>query len=883
MDFFATSPQEIEKHFKTDITSGLSKQAAQERFTEHGPNRVPYKAPDSYIKIFFTQFKSPLIYVLLAAAAIIYFVDSKTDALFISFVLLLNAFVGTYQEGKSGNILSSLQKYLRTYCVVVRDGEREIISSENVVPGDVLVLVEGDQVPADCRVVESTNLHVNQASITGEAQPVQKNAQAIEQGNDVSAFEQSNMLFSGTFITQGTARVVVVATGTKSQTGKLHKMVEEIDTSIPLKVEIEKIAYVILWIVLGICVALFAIGLYTGRPVKELLTILTALFICVVPEGQPVIFTLVLAMGVGRMAQKKVLVKRLQAVEGLGQVDVTLLDKTGTLTQGEVGVQKIFIDLHTHKVLEVEKTHEHASLSLLAHTAAVMSGAQVQTTTAHGRVVPVHAKGDQTEVALTTFARQFEIEKPELVKGFSFFSEQPFDYESKLKISYIKAKSFAGIPLPEGRTLMLVTGAPEVVFEASSEVFGDGAAHKLTPDNAHTITSALHEMLGDGIRVVAAAYRILPGDHESAHPQNLTFIGMYGLADMLRPGVESVVRHARESGLHIAMLTGDHEETAKSIAQQCGIFTAGDKVLTGEKLQAILAQGGLPSEETTVFARVTPEVKLAIVQRYREAGHIVAMTGDGVNDAASIAAADIGIAMGRIGTEVAKEAADVILLDDRFESIIEALEEGRHIFYTLKRVILYFFSTNMAEILVILFAITLGFALPLNAIQILFINLVTDGFLNMSLALEPKQQEVFEQQARPGGRIVDGAMLRSMMFMAMPMALGCLYLFVLYYDSGLLKARTMALISMSLFQLFNAWNCRSATLSVFSLPFLGNRALVLASVLVFLFGFAIVYLAPLQALFRTAPLNATDWLLAIGISSSIILLEELRKIYKRSL
>ena len=878
MEFFKASPDAIEKHFETNLTQGLTKQEAQKRFKDVGPNRVPYKAPDSYIKIFFQQFKSPLIYVLLAAAAIIYFVDSKTDALFISFVLLLNAFVGTYQEGKSGNILSSLQKFLRTYCVVVRDGEREIVSSENIVPGDLVVLDEGDQVPADCRVIESTNLHVNQASMTGEAQPVQKNADALEAAGDVQTFEQHNMLFSGSFVTQGTAHAVVVATGISTQTGKLHKMVEEIDTSIPLKVEIEKIAYVVLWIVLAICAALFVIGFYTGRPVKELLTILTALFICVVPEGLPVIFTLVLAMGVGRMAQKMVLVKRLQAVEGLGQVDVTLLDKTGTLTRGEVGVQKIFIDLHTHAVLEVEKTHEHTSLSLLAHTAAIMSGAQVETTTAQGRVVPVHAKGDQTEVALTTFARQFKVEKPELLKGFNYFKEQPFDYESKLKVAYIKTQSFAGIPLPSDATLMLVTGAPEVVWERCTEVFGDGAAHKITPDNAHTITTALHDMLGDGMRVVAAAYRIVQGEGDVS---SLTFTGMYGLSDTLREGVRKVVEHARESGLHIAMLTGDHEETAKSIAKQCGIFTAGDSVLSGEKLQAMLEQGGIPGTETTVFARVTPENKLAIVQRYRAAGHIVAMTGDGVNDAASIAAADIGIAMGRIGTEVAKEAADVIILDDRFESIIEALEEGRHIFYTLKRVILYFFSTNMAEILVILFAITLGFALPLNAIQILFINLVTDGFLNMSLALEPKEQEVLGQPNRRGERIIDGAMLGSMMFMAVPMALGCLYLFVFYYDTGLLKARTMALISMSLFQLFNAWNCRSSRLSVFSMSLFSNKALVLASVLVFLFQFAIVYIPPLQSLFRTQALNATDWLSAIAISSSIVLLEELRKIYKR--
>ena len=411
-------------------------------------------------------------------------------------------------------------------------------------------------------------------------------------------------------------------------------------------------------------------------------------------------------------------------------------------------------------------------------------------------------------------------------------------------------------------------------------MFGDGAAHKLTPDNAHTITTALHDMLGDGMRVVAAAYRILTSEQEQ-DPHNLTFIGLYGLADMLREGVSKVVEHARESGLHIAMLTGDHEETAKSIAQQCGIFRVGDTVLSGEKLQAVLAQGGMPSEDTTVFARVTPEAKLAIVQRYRAAGHIVAMTGDGVNDAASIAAADIGIAMGRIGTEVAKEAADVIILDDRFESIVEALEEGRHIFYTLKRVILYFFSTNMAEILVILFAITLGFALPLNAIQILFINLVTDGFLNMSLALEPKEQEVLVAKAMRGQRIIDGAMLGSMMFMAMPMALGCLYLFTFYYDCGLLKARTMALVSMSLFQLFNAWNCRSNKLSVFSMPLFSNKALAFASVLVFAFQLAVVYLAPLQSLFRTQALNLADWLFAIAISSSIVLLEELRKIYKR--
>lgn len=879
---------QIEKELETNSSRGLSMEQVQRRLSQHGKNILPEGKRETWVSIFLSQFQSPLIYILLIAAVIIFFVgEHRMDAFIISGILFFNAIVGTIQEGRTSNIMESLRRFITTKSVVIRDGKHEIIPDEDLVPGDLIVLKEGERVPADARIVTEVRLQVDEAVLTGESTPVFKTDDPIN--SEARVTNQNNMVFRGTSVLSGTGTAIVVATGAETEIGKLHKTIEEIDTDIPLKKELNRLAYIILGCVLLMCVGLLIVGLLFGRPFQELAVMLTALFICVIPEGLPVVLTLVLVTGAYRMAQKKVLIRNLQGVEALGRTDVIVIDKTGTLTRNEMMVTQVITASNTYTVSgegyfpdgDVFDNGKIADLS--THPALEQMGiaSELLNTTESSfnkKAGVFDIKGDPTELALSVFAQKLGFKKETLESNYQLLYEIPFDSQRKYHAAFYKY---------DGKCVVYVIGAPEVVFERVNDV-------------SEFCKKGVEEFLKEGLRTVAIASKACAIDaipsgmsekeqleaYEALLKNGLDILGLCGIQDSIRKEVSEVIDKARDVGMHIIMATGDHKDTALYVAKKVGIFRQGDEVLTGQELQDMSdEQLLLQLNRVTVFARVNPADKARIIDLLHQQRKIVAMTGDGVNDVPSLLAADLGIAMGGIGTEVTKQASDLVLLDDSFVNIISAIEQGRHIFYTLRRVVLYFFATNMGEILIVLIALFTNLPLPLTASQILWLNFVTDGFLDVGLSMEPPEADLLQAKwLKEKVRLVDGSVLLKTIYFAIPMGLTSLALFSWTYDgtpASIPYARTITLIAMAMFQWFNAWNCRSEQKSLFTIGFFSNKWLVAATALVLGLQFVIVYAPFMQYIFKTVPLSASDWALIVCVTFPILVIEEIRKLISR--
>lgn len=877
------SVDEVARAVSTHIKIGLSQSDVESRRTQYGPNKLPVKPTESWMRVFIRQFESPLIYILLVAAAIIFFTGpDKLDAFIISGVLFFNAIVGAAQEGRTHSILESLQRFLVTTTVVVRDGVKELVRDEDLVVGDIIVLQEGQRIPADARIIESNNLQIDESPLTGESKVVRKEIAALD--HEASIADRTNMIYRGTHVLSGSGKAIVVAVGINTEIGKVHSAVEEIESDMPLKREIERLVYWIVLFIFGLCLIMLFMGMAFGKSWNELLAMLTALFICVVPEGIPVVLTLVLARGAYQMAQKNVLVKRMQAVEALGRTDVIVIDKTGTLTRNEMMVLDVIADGAHWKVSGQGYRQEgtvtgDVPLSSIDHDAALyrMGRAALLLNSTEIIAVPklglFDIKGDPTEAALCVFAKKLGLSPEECAEKYRKVYEIPFSSQTRYHAGFFEH---------DGQGIIMIIGAPEEIIARSQ-----GTA----------TSDALESLLAEGLRVVAIADKKVPlssftqSDGEKAREayealvaSELTLLGLCGMQDAIRADVKDIIDQARSVGIQVVMATGDHKRTATYVAQRVGLLKEGDKVIEGDEFHALSDEALLPQlSEITVYARVSPEDKLRIIELFHKQKKIVAMTGDGINDAPSLVAADLGIAMGRIGTEVAKEASDVILLDDSFASIMQAVEQGRYIFDSLKRVILYFFATNMGEVLIVLFALLADLPLPIAAAQILWLNLVTDGFLDIALSMEPKEEGLLTQKwLSKAHHLVDFNLVLKMFYSAIPMAIGSLCIFVRYYQIDIVHARTMTLITMAMFQWFNAWNCRSQLKSIFQLGFFANPWLLLAIGFVFLLQIIVTTVPFMQHIFKTVPLSLAEWLTVLLVSSSVVILEELRKLVVRT-
>jgi len=864
---------------------GLSSQEAARRLAEDGANALPEAKPDSIFLIFIRQFQSPLIYILLVASAIVFLLGDTTDGMIILGVLLFNAVVGGIQEGRAQNTLRALKKYVETTATVIRDGIELQIPDYEVVRGDVVVLREGEKIPSDARIIAAQGLKIDEASLTGESEPVGKIAEDIHK-NGLSPVEQKNMVFKGTNIVTGNGQAVVVSTGIHTIIGTIAKEISVIDTEIPLKASIRYVSQAIIAVTGGISLVLFLLGLYRGEDFITIFTTVISLAVSVIPEGLPIVITLVLATGVWRMSKQNALVKKMQAVEALGQARIIAVDKTGTITKNELVVREVWTDGKTFEIggvgydpegtVSVEHSvvdaANHPELLLVGKMAALSSSAHVFFSEAEKRW---KVTGDPTEAAIRVFGEKVGFKKDDLLRESPLIAEIPFDYRLKYHASLF--------PI-EGKNFLMVSGAPEEVLARSTRVQRGAHASELTSGDRKEIEEVLAKMSGRGLRVVALAmYDTFEKSLVPETIEKLTFVGFFGMQDILRPEVAGAMARATAAGIKVVMITGDHTLTARAIALEAGIWKSGDEVLTGAAIDN-LSDDELKVRvaKVSVFARVTPEHKLRIITAYKRRGEIVAMTGDGVNDAPSLVAADLGVAMGKIGTEVAKEAADIVLLDDNFGSIIAAVEEGRSIYKTIKKVMLYLFSTSIGEALTIVVALVLGYPLPLLAAQIIWLNFVTDGFLDMALAMDPKEEGLLSGSfERPKKYLVDGLMVRRMVLMSIPMMIGTLFLFQNYFETDIGKAWTVSLTVLAAFQWFNAWNCRSERESIFHAGFFSNKYLLGATGVVVCLQLLAVYHPFFQRFLSTVPLTLSEWAMILAVATSIIWIEEIRKFFFR--
>ena len=864
---------------------GLTTEEAVERFQAYGFNKLPEGKADGLILIFLRQFQSPLIYILFAAAGIVLALGEIIDTSIIFAVLLFNAIVGTIQEGKAQNTLLALKRFAETSATVLRDGKEMIIPDTGVMPGDIIVLHEGEKIPADARIIFANTLKVDEASLTGESEPVTKTNKVLTADN-LKVVDQKNMVFKGTHILSGHGAAVVVATGLATEIGKIAQKISAIDTEIPLKTNIRYLTRVIIVTVALISTALIILGVLSGKSLKEMFTTAVALSVSIIPEGLPIVMTLVLATGVRRMSKRRVLVKRLQAVEALGQTKIIAVDKTGTLTRNEMVIQRVYVDGKYFGITGSgyeptgEATLDDKIIDPLNHPELLFSG-KIAAFCANARLSFLaetntwQVAGDPTEAALLRFSEKIGFHHDALEEETPKIFELPFDYQKKYHATLREVA---------GKNFLTIVGAPEPVLELCRNIWRKDGIETLDEEKKKELEAVFYKLARNGFRVVAYAINQDTGrsvDGNTMPP--LSFVGFFGMSDALRPEVKEAVQKVRMADMRVVMITGDHRLTAQAIAQEADIWREGDEVLIGEEIDKMSADELAEKlARTSVFARVTPDHKLRIIQAYRQRGEIVAMTGDGVNDAPSLVAADLGVAMGIIGTEVAKEASDIVLLDDNFASIVSAAEEGRGIYKTIKKVILYLFSTSTGEVLVIAGALVLGYPLPLLAAQIIWLNFVTDGFLDVALAMEPKEKGLMQRTfERPKKWIVDGLMAKRMFSMALPMAIGTLYLFQGYWETDLAKALTISLTTLAVFQWFNAWNCRSESKSIFQMNPFSNKFLVGATGIVIFLQFVALYAPFLQKILHTIPLSLADWLIIIPIAGSIVLVEEIRKFFYR--
>ena len=853
---------------------GLSQEESKKRLAQFGSNKLPEQKGKGLVSIFIDQFKSPLIYVLIVADILVFFLKEFTDAFIILFILIFNAVLGTVQEGRAQNTLAALKKFVETRAEVLRAGKEFNIPDTEVVPGDIILLQEGEKVPADARLIEARNLKTQEAALTGESEAVRKITEVLRD-EELPTAEQKNMVFKGTHVAVGAGKAVAVATGMQTVIGKISQKIATIDTEIPLSKNLKQLARLVVVIVMALIALLFILGLAQGKDLKEMFIAAVAISVAAVPEGLPLVLTVTLATGVWRMAKRRVLVKKLQAVEALGQTQEIAVDKTGTITKNELVVNRVIVGGRDYPIsgvgYEPKPTIENPNqdLKTAAQIAALCSNAHIAFSDDGG----YRLTGDPTEGALLAFAWKAGLPKDELLKTYKVINDWPFDYNRKFHLALYERN---------GRPFLALTGAPEVVVNLCTKYLKDGEGVMLGENEKKQFEERFLKLSQDGLRVIGFAFLDNVGrDISQENLPPLVFGGLFAMYDALRPGIHKDVEKAKGVGINVIMITGDHALTAKTIAKQAGIWNEGDDILTGAELDT------LPKEKlnkrfpkATVFARVTPDHKMRIIEDYRRRGQIIAMTGDGVNDAPSLVAADLGIAMGKIGTEVAKEASDLVLLDDNFGDILNAVEEGRNLRQGIRRTISYLFSSNLGEIILIAIALFANMPLPLLAAQLIWMNVVTDTFFDISLALEPKDPTLMRKNARIPKRLFDKLIAWRLALIAPIIALGSFWLFQNQLDDPT-RARTFALTGLIIFQWFNSLNCRSEEKSIFTLnPFSNKFLLGTLAWVIILHSFA-VYTPFMNKILKISPLYLKDWLQIISLALTVIIAEEIRKFFYR--
>ena len=870
-----------------EASSGLSSALVAQRSARHGPNALPEPPKRSVFLVFLRQFKSPLIYILFVAAALAAGLGHWGDAAVILAVVLVNSAVGSFQEGRAERSMAALRRLSTLQVRVLRNDQEQAIPARDLVPGDLLLLAAGDAVGADARLIEVAQLQAAEAALTGESVPVSKGVAALPEATGLA--DRRNMVFSGTYITAGRARAVVTATGTHTEVGAIARMTEgATEPKTPLELRITQFGRYLVAAALALFVVVVGLGLLRGLPVAEVLMVAISQMVSMVPEGLPVAMTIALAVGMQRMAGRGAIIRRLSAVETLGSTTVICSDKTGTLTRNEMTVSSLWLPGERSIAVSGVGYAPRGALSEaglpigpanglpdLAITALLRAAALCN----DAELVPPQDEktqwtvlGDPTEAALLVAARKAGIEVAALRRESPREAELPFDSDTKMM-----ATRHAG---PSAPRRVFIKGAPEAVLRLC---VADGQAA------LHAAREAAEGMASRALRVLAVATvdddPLDAADGFDALAGRARLLGLIGQIDPPREEVKVAVAQCRAAGIRPIMVTGDHKLTGMAIARELGIARGDDRAVDGaelERMNEAELQEGL--DHVAVFARVHPAQKLRIVQALQARGDVVAMTGDGVNDAPALARADVGVAMGITGTEVAKSAAKIVITDDNFATIVNAVEQGRVVYGNLKKVILYLFATSMAEVLVLLLALVLGYRLPLAAVQILWINIVTEGTVTVNLVMDPPDGDEMKRAPVPrNDRLLSSEMLWRVALMTPVIALATFGWFVWRQAGGMPyeMVRTETFTVLAVCQWFNVLNCQSATRSALQFGIFRNRWLLGGLSLSIVLQGAVLYWSPLNELFHTVPIPPADLLPIVAVASLVLWTEEARKQFVR--
>ena len=853
---------------------GLSVKDAERRLEKFGYNEIEKKNKIKIFELFFRQFKSFLIIILIIAAIFSLIVGEFVEAVVISLILMGNASLGFFQEYKAEKAIEALRKMSSPKAIVLRDGKRKEILTKDVVPGDVVYLREGKKVPADLYLFDTTDLKIDESLLTGESVPVSKESTVSKK--ELQIADIKNMAFSGTYVSNGEGMGIVVRTGMNTEIGRIAGLVEKTEREeTPLKKKIDTLGKNLGLIAICIVAIVFFLNLYLHtRTPMELFVLAIAMAVSAVPEGLPIVVTLALAFGVQAMAKKNAIIRKLMAVETLGSTTVICTDKTGTLTKNEMTVQKIFTDNKFIKVTGTGyqpngdffiddkkiKPLEIKPFKKLIEAAALCNTSDIVEERGWNVV------GSPTEGALVTLAKKANFEYGKTRKKMQF-KKIPFSSERKMMAVAYKNKD---------KIISYVKGAPERILSNSTHIIEDGKIKKLTNLRRKKIQKISNDMAGEPLRVLGLAFKKIPKKENigvNDLEENLIFIGLVGMVDPPRENVKESIEIARQAGIKTVMVTGDHKITAVAIAKQIGLMDDGKMVVTGKELEAMsIKELEEIVDNVAVFSRLSPEHKVKITQAFEAKGHVVAMTGDGVNDAPALKRAHIGVSMGMKGTDVAKQASDMVLEDDNYSTIISAVKGGRRIYDNIKKFVRLQLSSNFSEIGVISFAAIAGLPLPLLPLQILWINFVTSTLPATALAIDPAEEDIMKRKPREKDENIIRSLLPFFLTIVTLMCFVVIFAFLWSLQFGIEKARTIVFTTIVVFILLLVFNCRSETKSVLKSKPFSNKYLLLGVTSSFLLQIAVIYTPFFQNIFQTVPLGIYDWIMISIFGATALLI-----------
>ncbi len=890
MEYYKRSLKTVYKELSSG-EKGLTTKEAEKRLEKYGYNELQKKEEISKFKIFISQFQDPLVLILIFAAIIAagigYFeyikhggtiIEHMLDSIVIGIILILNSGLGFIQEYNAEKAIEALKKMTSLKAVVIRDGKAEEVEAKYLVPGDIILLSEGEKIPADSRLIESISLQVQEAALTGESVPVAK--MVVDYDKDLEIGDRKNMVYSGTVTTSGKGKAIVVKTGMDTEIGKIATLIQQTEKEMtPLQKKIEQLGKLLTYIILSICVVVFFAGLVKGMDVLSIFIFAVGLAVAAVPEGLPAVVTISLSLGVKRMVRRNALIRKLPSVETLGCTTVICSDKTGTLTHNEMTVKKIWVD---EKVIEVggsgynpegEFSEKPKDMELLLRIGILNNDANIEHDEKEYKII-----GDPTEGALIVSAKKVGFDKDDLNRKHPRLDEIPFNSTRKMMSTLHEI---------DKKKYVYAKGAPDVLLDKCSKIIIDGKVQKLTPSIRKKVLRQNDEFGNQALRVLGFAYKEVGKEKKESWEKSLVFVGLQGMIDPPRKEVNDSIAKCKSAGIKVIMITGDYKATAVAIADQLGIE---GKAITGKDLDGIDLDKVV--EKIGVYARVNPEDKMKIVSALKNKGHVVAMTGDGVNDAPALKKSDLGIAMGITGTDVAKEASDMILIDDNFTSIVNAIEEGRTIYDNIRKFVVYLLSSNIGEVLVAFVSLLALGTLPVGVKQLLWINLVTDGAPATALSVDPAEEDIMELKPRKKeSNIVSRKVGISMFLTGIIMMLATVGMFIwALYSHGwtfgqpinertevYLYASTVAFTTLMMLQMFNVFNTRSQRESIFKVGLLSNKYLWLAVFSSIALQIVVIY-TPLSAVFETAVLSLMDWGLITLVSASVLVFGEIFKL-----